>query len=407
MTQSISKNETQEQQYCCPVCNSKAITSFLIRENCHINDNVVFDDKETAVAINRATLNLAFCEECGFIFNKDFELDKVDYGTLYDIERSGSSTYDKHIENLVDYLVVERNVINCSIVDVGCGSGNFLRELINKNKEGCNNIGHGFDTSYGGPIIELDGKLKFYNCYYGLNFTDIPVDVVISRHVIEHIPKPIDFLREIRETLNNFPQARLFFETPCFEWTLENKIFWDFFYEHCSYFSANSLTTAFQVAGFQVDNVTHLYGDQVLWLEASIPSKESLSLVTKNPGCIPSLAHDLAQHEKELQEKWKLKLQELVSKGEKIAIWGAAGKGTTFANLIDPESQWISCAVDLNPKKQGKYMVGTGLPIIGYEKLKDFGITYAIVANPYYIEENANLLKKANLDVKLLTVDSI
>jgi hypothetical protein len=167
MTQNFSKNEKQEQQSCCPVCNSKAITSFLIRENCHINDNVVFDDKEAAVAINRATLNLAFCEECGFIFNKDFDLDKVDYGTLYDIE------------------------------------------------------------------------------------------------------------------------------------------------------------------------------------------------------------------------------------------------GTTFANLIDPESQWISCAVDLNPKKQGKYMVGTGLPIIGYEKLKDFGITYAIVSNPYYIEENANLLKKANLDVQLLTVDSL
>jgi hypothetical protein len=247
----------------------------------------------------------------------------------------------------------------------------------------------------------LEGRLKFNNCYYDSKSADLPADVVICRHVIEHITQPIEFLREIKKALTNSPQARLFFETPCVEWSLKNQVFWDFFYEHCSYFTSNSLTTAFQVAGFQVDQVKYLFGNQILWLEASIPQQSPV--VTKEIGSISYLAQHFSQKESEFQEKWRIKLKELVSKGEKIAIWGAAGKGTTFVNLIDPQTQWISCAVDINPKKQGKFMVGTGLPIISPQQLKEFGITDAIVVNPNYTEEITNLLRKAGLNIGLLS----
>ena len=45
---------------------------------------------------------------------------------------------------------------------------------------------------------------------------------------------------------------------------------WDFFYEHCSYFNAQSLQTAFEVAGFHVKRVAHVFGEQYVWLEATL-----------------------------------------------------------------------------------------------------------------------------------------
>ena len=93
--------------------------------------------------------------------------------------------------------------------------------------------------------------------------------------MIEHVPQPVPLLRSIRQTLANASVSQVFFETPCVEWILRNQVLWDFFYEHCSYFSADSLSVAMQQAGFQVQNVRHVFGDQYLWLEATIGTHNS------------------------------------------------------------------------------------------------------------------------------------
>jgi hypothetical protein len=195
------------------------------------------------------------------------------------------------------------------------------------------------------------------------------------------------------------PQARVFFETPCVEWILRNQVIWDFFYEHCSYFTAKSLTTAFEAAGFQVESVRHIFEGQYLWLEATIPVEKPA--ITKNPTSIAVLANQFAASEQKLKEDWETKIQELATKG-KVALWGAGAKGVTFANLIDPERQWIDCIIDLNPKKQGNYIPGTGHPIVSYQEIASRGITAAVLMNPNYYAENLALLSEANLPINLV-----
>ena len=71
-----------------------------------------------------------------------------------------------------------------------------------------------------------------------------------------------------------------------------------------------------------------------------------------------------------------------------MAIWGAAAKGATFLNLIDPEALSIDCVIDINPKKRGKYIPGTGHEIIGIDQIKSRGVKAAINMNPNYANEN-------------------
>ncbi|HEX5358618.1 MAG TPA: class I SAM-dependent methyltransferase, partial [Candidatus Nitrosotalea sp.] len=278
------------------------------------------------------------------------------------------------------------------------GKGLFLRKLVEMST---GNIGFGFDPTYVGSTNALNNRLHFDKSYYGPQCSDIHADIIVSRHVIEHIAYPLDFINTIKKTIEKSRHAKVFIETPDVEWILRNKVIWDFMYEHCSYFSAESLTTAFQIEGFEVENMKHLFNDQYLWMEVSLPSPKKKQNIVTNPGNVPQLSKIFSESEDKLKKFWKYKIENLASKG-KVALWGAAGKGVTFANLIDPNKDFISCVVDVNSNKQGSYLPGTGHPIISPELLSSNKIDFAILLNPNYYDEIYNLLRTLNVNVELI-----
>jgi len=381
----------------CPICKSSLVSTFLKRDNVPVHQNLVMDDFKSATKIVRGDLDLMVCEDCGFIFNHTFDLSKLSYGRHYDNTQVCSPFFNNYLANIVHHLLFESGIKNCRIVEIGCGDGLFLRKMIEVEK--CGNTGYGFDPSYVGPATDLEGKLKFEKCYYGPECADIQADIIICRHVIEHVPNPIDFLNLIKKAVAKSPHARIFFETPCVEWILSNQVDWDFFYEHCSYFTADSLTTAFESAGFSVKNVKHVFEGQYLWLEATIPSKQPV--VTKNPNRIPSLAKNFTSDEHHFKINLRDMIMKLASTG-KVALWGAGAKGVTFANLIDPECKLIDCLIDLNPNKQGHYIPGTGHPITSPQEFAKRGGGRAVLMNSNYRDECLKLLCEENLDINLI-----
>lgn len=361
-----------------------------------MQQNFLVPNQAAAINAPRGTLTLTACEECGFIFNHDFDPTKPLYGEDYENTQAHSPSFNDYMDGLVRHLVVDRNVRDCQVVEVGCGNGLFLRKLVEYEDAG--NCGLGFDPSYTGPDSECEGRLKFFTRYYDADCARIPADVVVCRHVIEHVPRPLVLLNNIKQALANASGARIFFETPCVEWILRNRVIWDFFYEHCSYFSAGSLTTAFRAAGFNVKEVTHRFGGQYLWLEAELAATQS---VYRQPGAISSMAEEFARAELDLKQKWQEKIRTLAAQG-KVAVWGAGAKGVTFANMVDPERCLIDCIVDLNPLKQGHFVPGTGHPIVSHQDLPRRQVASAILMNPNYRDENLELLRLSNVNVRLI-----
>lgn len=88
-------------------------------------------------------------------------------------------------------------------------------------------------------------------------------------------------------------------------------------------------------------------------------------------------------------------------KGHKdVLVWGAGAKGVTFANLIDPQRKYIAALVDINVHKQGRYIGGTGHPVIGPQDIgKNAG--EIIIMNGVYEKEIRTALNgtHANLHV--------
>lgn len=64
--------------------------------------------------------------------------------------------------------------------------------------------------------------------------------------------------------------------------------------------------------------------------------------------------------------------REFVQSHPRMLVWGAGAKGATFVSLTDPNRDYISSLVDINPEKQGRYIAKTGHSIISPAQLADF-----------------------------------
>ncbi len=340
---------------------------------------------EAARGITRGTLDLAVCSECGFAFNRAFDDTLLAYGDDYDNTQGHSPSFASYTDGLVERIGA---LGDARIVEVGCGKGQFIEKLVAASPDA---VGWGFDPSYVGPEQVLDGRLTFRREFYGPGCEAILADVVVCRHVIEHVANPIALLESVRAALARSPEARVFFETPDLDWILDGVVVWDLFYEHCSLFTPASLRTAFERAGFEITQITNTFGGQYMWAEARVRS----TAITKQPGNTPELARQFAREETRLVEQLQGSL------GPKTAIWGAGAKGVTFANLADPTGELIDCLVDLNPHKQGHFIPGTGHAIVAPAALKERGVSRAILMNPNYRAENERLLGELGFDLAL------
>jgi SAM-dependent methyltransferase len=384
-------------EFICPVCTSSDTQRFLLRPSVVVHQNLLVDQPDRARELKRGDLRLHCCRSCGFVFNTAFDLRRIDYGGSYDNCQTFSPLFAEYTEQLVNELIQEKGVRGCRIVEIGCGEGAFLRRLVEA--ADANNTGWGFDPSYVGPEVRCDGRLRFARRYYDEECADIPADVVVCRHVIEHVPDPVGLLRTVNRALAGSPCPRLFFETPCVDWILTHQVIWDFFYEHCSYFTANSLRTAFERAGFSVVEVRHVFGGQYLCLEAVKAPGEAAT--TCQPGETAQRATRFAEVERRRIAAWTHRVERLAGRG-KVAIWGAGAKGVTFANLVDPQQHLIDCVVDVNPRKSGRFLPGTGHPIVSPPMVNSRDVSTALVLNPNYLGEIVALMTRQKPGARVL-----
>lgn len=382
----------------CPVCDSADTHAFADRQDVAVHQNLLLDSAAQARGIGRGRLQMRCCAACGFVFNASFDDALMRYGAQYDNAQHFSPSFLDYIEDLVRHLVEERGVTGKRVVEVGCGQGGFLRRLVEP--PAWNNTGWGFDPAYVGPPQVLDGRLRFEQRLYDETAAEVAADVVVCRHVIEHVPSPVDLLRSVRRALANSPDASVYFETPCVAWILDNEVLWDLFYEHCSLFTTDSLSLAFRRAGFDVREARHVFGGQYLWLEAT-PSQAPDSAAPDGGTDMLRSAQAFGELEVRQRQRWIDRLGSLAASGG-VALWGAGAKGVTFANLVDPDATRIACVVDVNPGKQGHFLPGTGHPIVAPEHLLSSGITAAVALNPNYVSEIRQTVDTLGAEVQVV-----
>ncbi len=382
----------------CPVCGGRTEPPFVRIPAQPVHCNVLWDDREAARSAPLGDLDLVFCPTCGHIHNAAFDESLTTYGGTYENSLHHSGVFQAYADDLVRDLVDRHDLHDKDVVEIGAGQGDFLAALCAKG----GNRGTGFDPSHVGPEQTADG-VRMVSAFYGPEFADHPADLIICRHVLEHIGPSGEFVSMLRGVIGD-RGVPVFFEVPDALWTIRQGGIWDLIYEHCGYFTPTSLTEVFRRAGFEVERVQSVFGDQFLTLDArpagEVPEPAGLRTAVAD---LASSVGDFAGRYAAEVDRWRTMLDDLHAAGRRAAIWGAGSKGVTFLNTVDTAGA-VDVAVDINPRKRGKFVSGSGQPIVAPDELVGIDPDLVIVMNPNYVEEIERTLLALDLHAELTTV---
>jgi len=397
----------------CPICGCNHLEELLLLPQVPVFVNVLPDNAEDAKSFLRGDQRLTLCKHCGFIFNSAFEPQKVIYNDEYHAERANSAYYLDHIDYVLDLIDSVSPIRNRNLLEVACGSGEFLKEAVKRKPR--NAIG--VDPS----AYEIeDAPLHLHKALFDedyLNKLSDPVDILINRHMIEHILNPLEMLKRFHRALVD--GGILYLETPRLDWILENRVFFDFSYEHCAYYSDKFIVRLLKMAGFEVIKLANSYEGQYFSICArkSVyqPMTISMSIAEAEVLQIRELFSTLSNAYNRLNriETYQRFCTETLrtdvsvrnhcsTAPNTVYLWGASGKGVMCANLLD---QWpIAGLIDQNPYKQGRYVPGDGALIISPDNIAYPAVQAVLVENDVYLDEIRASAKKIDLRIQVCSL---
>jgi SAM-dependent methyltransferase len=336
------------------------------------------------------------------VFNEAFDESLVKYGGQYENALHFSPHFREYAEKLAEELVASYSVRGKRVVELGCGDGSFLSALCRLG----DNRGFGFDPAFDPARAgEIDARVSIVQKYYGPETAGEPADFVCCRHVLEHIPKPYSFIRHVRDTVGNRPGTFVFFEVPDVSWTLEQMGIWDIIYEHCNYFSRVAIRRLFAAGGFEPIATSSVYGGQFLTIRARpgpvaptfprIPDSEDAHF--------RALIDRFGDRQKTKVAEWRTRLVDLARQGKRAVLWGAGSKGVTFLNTLGMDSgSGLTHIVDVNPRKQGCFVAGSGQQIISPQTLRSLKPDVVVIMNLVYSDEIKLALRDLGVDAAVL-----
>ncbi len=307
--------------------------------------------REDALSAPRYPMDFHMCASCGHIFNVAFDYSLIPYQNDSNLMYNAGSVWANYLQDAAK-LIEGYGLKEKTVVDIGCGDGGFLKLLFDLEP---NARYIGFE-----PGIEADNAVfegvEIIKDFFLANrdMKEYSPDVIVCRHVIEHLESPREFVERIAYFALSVGISPIFVaEVPNIQNALNDLRVADYLYEHVSNFTPASLRTLFEICGFEVLELIGGYGDEVSLIIAKL-KKEDGKLQT-------------AKKAKQIREKLLLQkttldttLKELKTKNKSIAIWGATGKGASFINSFELNADDYTIVVDSDERKCGRYTPGTG-----------------------------------------------
>ncbi|MCA9267294.1 MAG: methyltransferase domain-containing protein [Planctomycetales bacterium] len=385
----------------CPCCNQAgADAPFYAVDSLPIHSCLLVETQAAARSFPRGSLALHRCAACGFIWNARFEQDRMRYAPDYEEVQTCSPKFQAFQSGLVKRLTARHRLYGRRIVEIGCGKGDFLRELCRHAQA----TGVGIDPSYRGPLSLADEDITFLREHYGAQHASIEADFVCCRHTLEHIPDPFDFMRLIVESLRGRAEPIVFVEVPDMRRVLTEGAFWDVYYEHCSYFTAGSLTRLFHAVGLEVMDVAYDFDEQYLLVEGRLaPEAELADPADDAAEPVSDWAADFACCVDRQLSELAAFLQPHFDARRQVVLWGGGSKAVSLLTSL-PQRDRIRHVVDVNPVKHGKFIPGGGQEVVAPDALRRLRPDVVVVMNDIYREEISATLCELGLHPELIAL---
>jgi len=383
----------------CPACAGSRIIDVFKPGALPVSVGVFYKTRAAALAAPRGSITLAWCPDCGFVHNREFNVDGDIFKPGYEVALHHSQTFRTFIRGVASRLIERFELNGKNIVEIGCGDAFFLKTLAALGGNDC--IGIDPTVASEGEQAVQNGSVRLIRDYFGPTHQNLDANFICCLSVFEAIPHPAHLLAAAHAMASR-AGAPLYFEVFNAWRAFEAEEVWSVHYEQCNYFSLESLHAILTRHGFEVEEAGTCYeGDQYLFVEArSERQPEHQPQQTANAN-VPEALTAFARSFEEKRDGWNRRLKRYRQEGKRAVVWGTGGKGITFLNALDAGGT-IEYVVEINPDKQDKHVPGTGQLIVPPSFLAQYRPDKIIVTNALYRAEMESQARELGVDAEFL-----
>ena len=366
----------------CRSCGHGANLAVLEFAHVPVENSRIHDNQSSAIDVLQGAFHLSVCPSCGFAQNDAFDETVVRYDEDYEASQSYSPVFVEFADRVIGELIEGYGLEGRRVLEVGCGGGDFLRQYCLRS----GGTGVGFDPACG-RHVGTEGTVEIRAERFTEGSGHQNADVIVCRHTLEHLADVYGFLTMLHSEFGAKEGTILYIEVPDARRIADEGAFWDLYYEHSSYFDAESLASLLRRTGWEPIVCRRDFADQYIVAHARLTST-----ATSPTRQSPVLDFGRVTDSIDRWRKWAVALE---SDGRRSAIWAASSKAVAFLSAIGKFRP--VAAVDINPAKTGKFLPASGVPICSPDQLDSYRVDDVLVMNPIYTAEIRALLRERGM----------
>ncbi|MEM9301797.1 MAG: methyltransferase domain-containing protein, partial [Pseudomonadota bacterium] len=243
----------------CPACGEADFEATARFDRVPVQVNRLARTREEALASPCGPIDLVRCRHCGTSWNHRFDPALVHYDAGYDNPLDVSPVFRDWQTGAARDLVARHQLHGATVLEVGCGRAGFLRAVLAAGA----GRGLAYEPAWDPAWPVPPGCEIRSSAFQSVGADDRRADLVILRHVLEHLEEPLALLQLLRQL-----GCPILVEVPDGATLMEPGGCWDLIYEHVSYFEASGMSRLLERAGFAVDRIGREFGDQFLVVDA-------------------------------------------------------------------------------------------------------------------------------------------
>lgn len=358
----------------CRVCSGARLR--LVRAFRNVLPAGLYTDTPTTAAL---PLTLLQCEDCGHAQLREKIAESIYENYIY--VTPPSSDLSGYLVTLAGDLRERFGLEGKRILEVGSSNGAFLKFFADGNEvlgiEPSIKLAETARSEFGVETIQG---------YLGVVELQASFDVVLCRHVLEHINDIATFTSAIVSVCR--PGSLLLVEVPSFDRTVTQENYSNIFHEHVNYFSSDVLVSLFASKAFRL---MHSYENEIHGGSIGMVFEYTGSPVSVERGAVPDATQLYRNFDAYLDKVHAL------LRADRFIGYGAAHRTFTLLSMLGLVGR-MDYIVDKNSGYAGKYIGGTGIDIRRTESLDaEAGREVIIFASSYekqILAENSDALRR-------------
>lgn len=340
-------------------------------------------------------VRLVLCRECGLVQLGDTFPPEQMYGDNYGYRSGLNRSMVQHLERIARSLQA-RTALTAgdTVLDIGANDGTLLRSYT---VPGLNRIG--IDPTiakfreYYPP--DITAVADFFSAEAFRGATGEQARVVTSIAMFYDLEDPVAFASDIRSVLA--PDGLWYFEQSYMPWMLRSGAYDTICHEHLEYYSLTTIAEILRRAGLVlVDAATNAVNGGSISVTAaradtgpaqpSVYARWLLAQEQADRVHAPESWVEFRQKVISRQEDLRSLLRQLTDDGATVMALGASTKGNVLMMTTPVGGDLVPKVGDVNPYKFGRFLPGTGIPIVSQDEVLADRPDYLLIL-PWHFRE--------------------